>query len=171
MIKPALEPVPPDIESGAGVVALPMKTELSESELRITFPLPLGASVKLSSLTVPIVTLAPPPKLKAVAEIASVAAELILVKPVALSMVSEFAIVKTFDPESITMSPVVTPPIVNVWALVVPRFPVPVKYVALSPLFAEMDAVGVPVPTLTKPNLADALELPPSKKSCEMIRS
>ena len=54
--------------------------------------------------------------------------------------------------------PVVLPPNVRVWALVVPRLPNPVRKVALFPEFADIDAVGVPDPVmLSTANFADAV--------------
>src|SRR5882672_923943 len=68
-------------------------------------------------------------------------------------------------PESRTISPVVVPPRVRVWSLVVPRLPFPVKKVLLAPLLAEMEAVGVLPATLIKANLAEAVETPPRRRS------
>jgi len=51
---------------------------------------------------------------------------------------------------------------------VVPSTPRPVRYVALSPEFAEILAVGVPRevdPTLMKANFDDSVEIAPSVKS------
>src|SRR3989344_1404221 len=72
------------------------------------------------------------------------------------------------DPESITMFPVEVPPMVSVWALVVPRLPSPVRNVALFPEFAEIDAVGVPRevdPPSMNANLAVAVAVEPSIRS------
>ena len=68
-------------------------------------------------------------------------------------------------PESITMSPVVELPKARVCLFVVPNTPRPVKVVALLPEFAEIDAVGVPEFTLRTANLAEAVEVPPIKRS------
>jgi len=68
------------------------------------------------------------------------------------------------DPESTTMLPVVAPPMVSVWLLVVPRLPAPVRNVALLRP-PEIEAVGVPELTLVKANLADAVEIPPINRS------
>ncbi len=70
------------------------------------------------------------------------------------------------DPLSSTMFPVVAPPIVRVCALVVERLPLPVRNVALLPWFADIDAVGVPEPTLINAILALAVDSHPSIKSC-----
>ena len=67
--------------------------------------------------------------------------------------------------------PVVVPPIVKFWALVVPRFPIPVRNVVFAPLLAEMEAVGVPELTLIKANLDDWVEVPPSNRSCVLFTS
>ena len=56
-----------------------------------------------------------------------------------------------------TMLPVELLPKVNVCLLVVASIPVPVRYVLLSPLFAEIEAVGVPLFTFIKANLADCV--------------
>src|SRR5258708_344906 len=62
-----------------------------------------------------------------------------------------------------TMLPVLAPPIVKVWALVVPRVPVAVNETAL--LFVpEIEAVGVPPATLVKANLALVVALDPKSK-------
>src|SRR5882724_1819340 len=68
-------------------------------------------------------------------------------------------------PTTRLISPVDPEPRVNVWALVVPKIPVPVKTVALLPELAEMEAVGVPPALLRKPNLAEAVEMPPTRRS------
>ena len=49
--------------------------------------------------------------------------------------------------------------------MVVPRFPPPVRNVALFPELAEMVAVGVPELILMAANLAEAVELAPIKRS------
>lgn len=102
----AFPPIPPDIDSGAGVVALPMNTEESKSELRIRFPVPLGASVRLSSLIVPIVDADPAPRLNDVALTPRVADEVMVVRPEAVIVVSFAASVRVFDPESRVRAPV-----------------------------------------------------------------
>lgn len=63
------------------------------------------------------------------------------------------------------MFPVVFDPRVRVEAFVVPRVPSPLMYVELLPLFAEIDAVGVPELMLRTANLADGVELDPRRKS------
>ena len=73
-----------------------------------------------------------------------------------------------FLPERVT-SPVVAPPKVRVCPLVVPKLPSPVRKVALFPELAEIEAVGVPPATLRRPNLALAVEVPPSSKSCVVL--
>src|SRR3989344_3504374 len=69
------------------------------------------------------------------------------------------------EPESITTFPVVEFPRVNVWALVVPNTPRPVRVVALLPELAEILAVGVPLLTFRKANLEEAVEELPIKTS------
>lgn len=70
------------------------------------------------------------------------------------------------DPESITMFPVVVPPRVSVCILVVARLPAPVMYVLFAPLFADIEAVGTPVPVLfVKANLADDVDVEPNNTS------
>ena len=54
---------------------------------------------------------------------------------------------------------------VRVCLLVVDRVPSPEIYVALLPLFAEMDAVGVPELTLMNANLEDTVALLPRSRS------
>ena len=52
-MKEALEPIPPETESGAGVlVELPTKTPVSESEVRMRLATPDAERVRLSSETV-----------------------------------------------------------------------------------------------------------------------
>ena len=64
------------------------------------------------------------------------------------------------------MSPVVLPPNVRVWALVVPRFPAPVRKAALSAVPAEIEAVGVRLPViLSTANLAEEVVVPPKSRS------
>jgi len=70
------------------------------------------------------------------------------------------------EPASITMSPVVEPPRVRVWALVVPRLPPPVKKAALFPEFADIEAVGVNAPVMFRTaNFAEAVVVPPIRRS------
>jgi hypothetical protein len=69
------------------------------------------------------------------------------------------------EPLSIIMLPVDAPPRVRVCILVVPRFPRPVKKVALLPELAEILAVGVPPATLVKANLAEEVPVPPKRIS------
>jgi hypothetical protein len=70
---------------------------------------------------------------------------------------------------TIDTSPVVFPPNVNVWLFVVPKTPVPVRKVLLFPLFAEIDAVGVPMFKLITANFAPIVEKPPTRKSTELF--
>ena len=70
-----------------------------------------------------------------------------------------------------TILPVLGPPSVRLCSLVVPRFPDPVKNVALLPEEAEIEAVGVPPATLTNLNFAEAVVTPPMRKSCVLKRS
>ena len=65
-----------------------------------------------------------------------------------------------------TMLPVDEEPSVSVCAFVVPRTPDPVRYAALLPLFADIDAVGVPLFTLVNANFADCVVVPPRRRSC-----
>jgi hypothetical protein len=64
-----------------------------------------------------------------------------------------------------TILPVPAAPMVNVCPFVVPNVPVPVKYVALFPLFAEILAVGVFPALFKKANLALLVEVPPRRTS------
>jgi len=67
-----------------------------------------------------------------------------------------------------TMLPVPAAPSCKVCPLVVASVPAAVRYVAL--LFEpDIDAVGVPPATLTKANLAEAVELPPSSTSSVVL--
>ena len=63
-----------------------------------------------------------------------------------------------------TMLPVEVPPIFKVCLLVVKMLPVASRERALL-LAQEIEAVGVPLFTLIKPNLADAVEIPPTNRS------
>ena len=72
---------------------------------------------------------------------------------------------RSITPVLIAKLPVVEPPSVKVWALVVPRLPKPVRKAALLPELAEIVAVGVPELTLMKPNLAEAVAVLPIKTS------
>ena len=73
--------------------------------------------------------------------------------------------VVVLEPLLIVMFPVVLFPMVRVCAFVVPSIPFPVRVVALSPLEAEIEAVGVPPAMLRTANLADEVEVPPIAKS------
>ena len=68
-------------------------------------------------------------------------------------------------PESTTTFPVVDPPTVKVWPFVVARLPSPVRYVAMLPEFADIEAVGVPLFMFNNPILALAVAVEPSNKS------
>lgn len=61
--------------------------------------------------------------------------------------------------------PVVPPPSVKFWKAVVPRFPVPVRKVALFPLAAEILAVGVPEEIPSTANFAEEEDVPPTNRS------
>ena len=76
--------------------------------------------------------------------------------PVNVIVLSENLV--TLLPASITMSPVEEEPMVNVCPLVVPRVPVPVRVVAIFPLFPEIEAVGVPELTFRNANFAEAVD-------------
>ena len=114
-IKAALFPIPPDIDSGAGVVALPINTLVSASAERLMFPVPLGVRVRSPFVVVPIVAADPPPRLSVVESIERVAAAsivastpaVIVVRPAAESVVSEAAIVRESSPLSRVSPPVV----------------------------------------------------------------
>src|SRR3989344_1774087 len=126
---------------------------------------------RLSSETVPIVLAAPAPRLRRVEEIPRVEALVNVAREEAVSVVVEVrVVVMVFTVKLLpappfrgltVMFPVVAPPRVRVCEFVVPRFPAPVKKVALSPLAAEIVAVGVPVPTFMKANFAEAVDCPP----------
>ena len=60
--------------------------------------------------------------------------------PVMLPVTPRVPVIEVFS--LIATFPVVDPPSVNVWLLVVPRLPRPVRKVLLSPEFAEIEAVG-----------------------------
>ena len=52
-MREAFDPIPPDIERGAGVFAeLPIKTDESKSDERIRFPVPFATNERLSFETV-----------------------------------------------------------------------------------------------------------------------
>src|SRR5437667_3221276 len=76
----------------------------------------------------------------------------------------------TLTPESITTLPVEGEPMFKVWSLVVPKTPAPLRYAALFPLLAEMDATGVPPALLRKANLADSDDVPPIKTSTVLLK-
>ena len=101
-------PIPPETERGAIVFDdEPINTPELKSELRMVFPVPCAVSVRLSSLTVEIVAAAPPPMLSVVESIESVAATsivarlpaFIVVRPVAVRVVSDASKRIVFDPE------------------------------------------------------------------------
>lgn len=87
-ISEAFDPIPPDIERGAGVEAEPTSTDVSESEASTMLPVPLGASVRLLFVVVPIVAGEPAPRLRVVDEIPSVVAEVIVARFAAVIVVA-----------------------------------------------------------------------------------
>lgn len=107
-IREALLPIPPDIERGDGVVALPTNTDESESDERIRFPVPFGVRVRLSSPTVVIAAAELPPNVRVVESIERVgeasivvsAPAVIVVRPVAERIVSDESIVRVLFPLS-----------------------------------------------------------------------
>lgn len=111
IIKPALEPIPPETDKGAGVLPEePISTVESKSEESIRSPVPCGVRVKLSSETVPIVAAAPLPRFKVVLvmslpvmvmspEKARVAALVKVARPEAVRVVSDESKVKVLLPE------------------------------------------------------------------------
>ena len=153
-IKAALLPIPPEIESGARVLVLePIRTAELKSEVRTVLPEPFGVSVKL--WLVPVVWIvAPAPLLSEMVEPASVR----------LPWVS-----RTFAELKKLMLPV--EPSVKDWPLVVPSVPLPVKKSALFAVVPAILAVGVPAPTLRKPNFAELVALAPSRRSSLVFRS
>jgi hypothetical protein len=72
--------------------------------------------------------------------------------------------------ESVTL-PVEPEPKVKVCALVVPNTPIPERVVAIFPLFAEIDAVGVPLLTLMNANFEDTVAFDPRRRSCVIFLS
>ena len=79
---------------------VPMYTPVSESDVRIRFPVPLGVIVRLSFDSVPIVAADPAPRFNVVAEIPRVGADVMVVRPVAERVVSSAANVIVLLPES-----------------------------------------------------------------------
>ena len=69
------------------------------------------------------------------------------------------------------MFPVLEFPRVKFWKLVVPRTPLPFNVVALAPLLAEMEAVGVPEFTLMNANLALLVPVAPRSRSSVVFLS
>ena|SRR3989344_1993525 len=63
------------------------------------------------------------------------------------------------------ISPVDVVPRVKVCILVVDKVPVPVRYEALFPEFADIVAVGVPELIFKTPNLAEEEVAPPRRRS------
>ena len=106
-ISVAFDPIPPDIESGAGVVAPPIKTDVSESADKIMSPVPFGVRVRFEFDPVVIEAGDVPPRERVVESIerdaaASIVASeeaLIVVRPLADRVVSELSIVKVLSPE------------------------------------------------------------------------
>jgi hypothetical protein len=112
----AFDPIPPEIESGAGVfVDAPMFTPVSESEVSVVSPDPRDVRVSDPFDVVAIVESAPPPRLSVVESMDSVAAASIVVRFAALTVVrpdaervvSLAAIVSVLSPESrVSVEPV-----------------------------------------------------------------
>lgn len=109
MIRALFPPIPPEIESGAGVFDEdPMLTPVSWSEVSVSSPVPLGVRVRESSLRVVIVAADPPPSVSVVesieregaASIVVSAPALIVVRPEATRVVSDAAMVRVLSPES-----------------------------------------------------------------------
>lgn len=106
-IKVAFDPIPPDIERGAGVVALPTKTDVSKSDDKTMFPDPFGVRVRFELFPVVMEAGLFPPRVRVVESIERLAAAsivaseaaLIVVKPAAESVVSDESIVKVLSPE------------------------------------------------------------------------
>ena len=63
------------------------------------------------------------------------------------------------------MFPVEAFPRVNVCLFVVPITPSPESVIALSPELAEIEAVGVPPATFRNPNLAEVVDVAPTRTS------
>ena len=66
---------------------------------------------------------------------------------------------------AIVTLPVLTSPSVKFCLFVVPSMPVPVRYVELFPLLAEILAIGVPLFTLITANFAEEVDVPPNARS------
>ena len=80
-------PIPPLIDSGAGVVAFPMNTAELKSDDRVVFPLPAAVNVKFPLPVVAKAADAVFPKLSVVAEIPRVAAEVMVARLLAVNVV------------------------------------------------------------------------------------
>lgn len=168
-IREAFDPIPPDTESGAGVLACePIRIPVSESDVRIVFPVPLGVRVRLSSEIVPMVACAPPPRLSVVesiprVEAASIVARapaLIVVRPEALSVVSSAAIVRVLLPESRVRVDTVdasVPAPANVRELILRTVP----STLMKPRSALSLMVTDPVPALTSNSVKSIAVAPP----------
>ena len=90
------------------------------------------------------------------------------VKPVrvpAAIRLAPLAVRAVVPPGESCTSPVELFPKVRVCALVVPNTPNPVRKAALLPELADTEAVGVPEFMFKTANLAEAEELPPTRKS------
>ena len=91
-----------------------------------------------------------------------------LIVPPAVKL-SPLAVSAVLPLELMTTLPVVVPPTVKSAALVVARFPLPVKYVATGTV-PEILAVGVPVLTPVNANLAEVVAVAPIKRSTVLLR-
>jgi hypothetical protein len=131
-INAAFAPIPPDIDSGAGVLAaVPTLRPDWNVEVIIVLPDPFGVIVRSSFEIVEIVAAAPAPRLRVVALIPRVAALVIVARPEAVRVVSDAAIVRVLLPESRVK------PLVVVW--IVAAAPAPrVRVVADTPREAAL---------------------------------
>jgi len=183
IIAAALPPMPPETERGAMVlVEEPINTPESASDVRIVFPKPFGVRVKLP--LAPVAMVSGPESLKLLAESVCVAALIespLIVWLVLAAMIPPIerlfarvklpALVRLFAPEKKLMLPVEALPNCNVCLFVVPRTPVPVSNVALLPLPAEIEAVGMPELTFVNANFALPVDVAPSRRSSVGILS
>jgi hypothetical protein len=108
-IKLEFAPIPPEIERGAGVFDdVPMLTPVSESDVSVSSPVPLGVRVRESSDRVVIVAADPPPSVRVVESIEREAAAsmvvstpaVMVVRPLAVRVVSDAPMVRVLLPES-----------------------------------------------------------------------
>jgi len=161
----AVKLVAPEIEATDIVAELPLTSSVDKSPeetLTPTRPVPFGISAKLLLFCVLIISAPVPVKLIPAAFPVSV----IPVVPASVRLPVD---VRTLALEKKLMLPVVPLPSCKVWLLVVPSIPVAVRDVA--PVVPEIEAVGVPPATLVKANFAEAVDVPPSRKSCVVILS